>query len=140
MVVWLNKNTKDTTSIIAMLMVSAILIHAMLEFPQRYAYFLLPMGFLLGLIQAQTPNLKGITLHKNVIRGCWVISLVLLFMIWRDYKVFRRTANCYSRDSNLQQKLWGVHVFYYLPIPATFNLDCIKTNSVYVESGFNAVG
>ena len=46
---WLNKTAKDSTSIIAILMVCAILIHAMLEFPQRYAYFLLPMGFLLGL-------------------------------------------------------------------------------------------
>ena len=104
---WLNKNTKDTTSIVAMLMVSAILIHAMLEFPQRYAYFLLPMGFLLGLIQAQTPNLKGITLHKNVIRGCWVISLVLLFMIWRDYKVYQENSQLLFKGQQPTAELMG---------------------------------
>jgi len=104
---WLNKNTKDTISIIAMLMVSAILIHAMLEFPQRYAYFLLPMGFLLGLIQAQTPNLKGITLHKNVIRGCWVISLVLLFMIWRDYKVFQENSQLLFKEQQPTVEIMG---------------------------------
>lgn len=104
---WLNKNTKDITSIIAMLMVSAILIHAMLEFPQRYAYFLLPMGFLLGLIQAQTPNLKGITLHKNVIRGCWVISLVLLFMIWRDYKVYQENSQLLFKGQQPTAEIMG---------------------------------
>lgn len=104
---WLNKNTKDTISIIAMLMVSAILIHAMLEFPQRYAYFLLPMGFLLGLIQAQTPNLKGITLHKNLIRGCWVISLVLLFMIWRDYKVYQENSQLLFKGQQPTVEIMG---------------------------------
>ncbi len=87
---WLDRNAKDTTSVIAILMVSAILIHAMLEFPQRYAYFLLPMGFLLGLIQAQTPNLKGITLYKNVIRLIWLLAVVMMLLVWRDYKLFQQ--------------------------------------------------
>ncbi|WP_333976205.1 PglL family O-oligosaccharyltransferase [Acinetobacter colistiniresistens] len=89
---WLDKNAKDTTSIIAILMVSAILIHALLEFPQRYAYFLLPMGFLLGLIQAQTPELKGIQLYKNVIRCIWLIAIVVMLLIWRDYKLFQENS------------------------------------------------
>jgi len=89
---WLDRNAKDTTSIIAILMVSAILIHAMLEFPQRYAYFLLPMGFLLGLIQAQTPKLKGVTLYKNVVRFIWLIVVVLMLLIWRDYKLFQENS------------------------------------------------
>ncbi|MCH7314055.1 O-antigen ligase family protein [Acinetobacter sp. ANC 3882] len=89
---WLDRNAKDTTSVVAIMMVAAILIHAMLEFPQRYAYFLLPMGFLLGLIQAQTPNLKGMTLHKNVIRCIWLIAIVLLILIWRDYKLFQENS------------------------------------------------
>ncbi|NIE96573.1 O-antigen ligase family protein [Acinetobacter sp. Tr-809] len=89
---WLNKNAKDTTSVLAILMVCAILIHTMLEFPQRYAYFLLPMGFLLGLIQAQTPNLKAIVLHKNVIRCIWLVVIVILLLIWRDYKLFQENS------------------------------------------------
>ncbi|USA46845.1 Wzy polymerase domain-containing protein [Acinetobacter sp. C26M] len=90
---WLNKNAKDTTSVLAILMVCAILIHAMLEFPQRYAYFLLPMGFLLGLIQAQTPNLKAIVLHKNVIRCIWLVVIVILLLMWRDYKLFQENSS-----------------------------------------------
>ena len=89
---WLDRNAKDTTSVVAIMMVAAILIHAMLEFPQRYAYFLLPMGFLLGLVQAQTPQLKAVTLNKNVIRVIWLIGIVLLLVIWRDYKLFQENS------------------------------------------------
>ncbi|ENV10319.1 hypothetical protein F966_01498 [Acinetobacter higginsii] len=89
---WLDRNAKDTTSVVAIMMVAAILIHAMLEFPQRYAYFLLPMGFLLGLVQAQTPKLKAVTLNKNVIRIIWLIGIILLLVIWRDYKLFQENS------------------------------------------------
>ncbi|MCU4378579.1 PglL family O-oligosaccharyltransferase [Acinetobacter haemolyticus] len=89
---WLNLQSKETVSIVAMLMVAAILIHAMLEFPQRYAYFLLPMGFLLGLIQSQTPNLKGIEVHKNIVRCVWVIAIVVMLLIWRDYKLYQENS------------------------------------------------
>ncbi|MCH7316955.1 Wzy polymerase domain-containing protein [Acinetobacter sp. ANC 5659] len=89
---WLDRNAKDTTSVVAIMMVAAILIHAMLEFPQRYAYFLLPMGFLLGLVQAQTPQLQAVTLNKNVIRLIWLIGIVLLLLIWRDYKLFQENS------------------------------------------------
>ncbi|MBK5648884.1 PglL family O-oligosaccharyltransferase [Acinetobacter proteolyticus] len=89
---WLDRNAKDSTSVIAIMMVAAILIHAMLEFPQRYAYFLLPMGFLLGLVQTQTPQLKAVALNKHVVRFIWLIGIVLLLLIWRDYKLFQENS------------------------------------------------
>lgn len=104
---WLNKNAKDTISIVAILMVSAILMHAMLEFPQRYAYFLLPMGFLLGLIQAQTPNLNGVTLHRNIIRCVWLVSLVVLLLIWRDYKLFQENSKLVFKQRPVSEEILG---------------------------------
>lgn len=104
---WLNKNAKDTTSIIAILMVVAILIHAMLEFPQRYAYFLLPMGFLLGLIQAQTPKLKGVTVNKNVIHCIGILSLIVVLLIWRDYKLFQDNSRLLFKNKQLTAEIFG---------------------------------
>lgn len=104
---WLNKTAKDSTSIIAILMVCAILIHAMLEFPQRYAYFLLPMGFLLGLIQAQTPQLKGITIQKNVVRCVWLISVIVLLLIWRDYKLFQDNSRLIFKGKQPTEEILG---------------------------------
>ncbi|MFV5384499.1 Wzy polymerase domain-containing protein [Acinetobacter junii] len=104
---WLNKTAKDSTSIIAILMVCAILIHALLEFPQRYAYFLLPMGFLLGLIQAQTPQLKGITIQKNVVRCVWLISVIVLLLIWRDYKLFQDNSRLIFKGKQPTEEILG---------------------------------
>ena len=104
---WLNKNAKDMTSIIAILMVCAILIHAMLEFPQRYAYFLLPMGFLLGLIQAQTPKLKGVMVNKNVIRFVGVCSLIVVLLIWRDYKLYQDNSRLVFKNQQPTAEVLG---------------------------------
>ncbi|ENX38208.1 PglL family O-oligosaccharyltransferase [Acinetobacter sp. NIPH 2100] len=104
---WLNKNAKDTISMIAILMVVAILIHAMLEFPQRYAYFLLPMGFLLGLIQAQTPKLKGVTINKNVIRCIGILSLIVVLLIWRDYKLFQDNSRLLFKNKQPTAEIFG---------------------------------
>ncbi|MFK4049636.1 PglL family O-oligosaccharyltransferase [Acinetobacter venetianus] len=104
---WLDKTAKDSTSIVAILMVCAILIHAMLEFPQRYAYFLLPMGFLLGLIQAQTPQLKGITIQKNVVRCVWLISVIVLLLIWRDYKLFQDNSRLVFKGKQPTEEILG---------------------------------
>ena len=104
---WLSKNAKDTISIVAILMVSAILMHAMLEFPQRYAYFLLPMGFLLGLIQAQTPNLNGVSLHRNIIRCVWLVSLIVLLLIWRDYKLFQENSKLVFKQKPVSEEILG---------------------------------
>ncbi len=104
---WLNKTAKDSTSIIAIMMVCAILIHAMLEFPQRYAYFLLPMGFLLGLIQAQTPQLKGITIQKNVVRCVWLISVIVLLLVWRDYKLFQDNSRLIFKGKQPTEEILG---------------------------------
>ncbi|HIQ36082.1 PglL family O-oligosaccharyltransferase [Acinetobacter venetianus] len=104
---WLSKNAKDMTSIIALLMVSAILIHALLEFPQRYAYFLLPLGFLLGLVQAQTPNLKSIVFNQNVIRCIGLIALIVFLLIWRDYKLFQHNSRLVFKGKQPTEEILG---------------------------------
>ena len=104
---WLNRNAKDHVSIIAMLMVSAILIHAMLEFPQRYACFLLPLGFLLGLIQAQTPQLKGIKLHYYLVRCGGVMILLLLLLVWRDYKLYQVNSHLIFKGKAPTEQVLG---------------------------------
>ncbi|MFX5647538.1 Wzy polymerase domain-containing protein [Acinetobacter baumannii] len=112
--VWLNQQAKETISIIAIMMVCTVLIHAMLEFPQRYAYFLLTCGFLLGIIQAQTPVLKGIVLNKQVLRLIWGISLILLLAIWRDYNVYVTNSNLLFKNKQLNAEVLGSNQIFVL--------------------------
>ncbi|MDC5304691.1 Wzy polymerase domain-containing protein [Acinetobacter baumannii] len=111
---WLNQQAKETISIIAIMMVCTVLIHAMLEFPQRYAYFLLTCGFLLGIIQAQTPVLKGIVLNKQVLRLIWGISLILLLAIWRDYNVYVTNTNLLFKNKQPNAEVLGSNQIFVL--------------------------
>ncbi|MDC4533123.1 Wzy polymerase domain-containing protein [Acinetobacter baumannii] len=111
---WLNQQAKETISIIAIMMVCTVLIHAMLEFPQRYAYFLLTCGFLLGIIQAQTPVLKGIVLNKQVLRLIWGINLILLLAIWRDYNVYVTNSNLLFKNKQPNAEVLGSNQIFVL--------------------------
>ncbi|KQD15907.1 hypothetical protein APC74_00860 [Acinetobacter baumannii] len=110
----LNQQAKETISIIAIMMVCTVLIHAMLEFPQRYAYFLLTCGFLLGIIQAQTPVLKGIVLNKQVLRLIWGISVILLVAIWRDYNVYVTNSNLLFKNKQPNAEILGSNQIFIL--------------------------
>ncbi|RZG49129.1 O-antigen ligase family protein [Acinetobacter wuhouensis] len=89
---WLNKGIREPVSIAASLMVCAILIHALLEYPIHYAYFLLPLGFLLGMIQGQYPNLPTVKLTSLVIVTVMIIGVMLVGAIYRDYIVYRQQS------------------------------------------------
>ncbi|WP_280179650.1 PglL family O-oligosaccharyltransferase, partial [Acinetobacter nosocomialis] len=111
---WLNQQAKETISIIAVMMVCTVLIHAMLEFPQRYAYFLLTCGFLLGVIQAQTPILKGFVLGKHLLHLIWGISLILMIAIWRDYNVYVMNSNLLFKNKQPNAELMGSDQIFVL--------------------------
>lgn len=63
----LMKLAKNLENICAFAIISAILVHAMLEFPLFYAYFLIIIAILVGLILSfQTKNKKDIELYHSV--------------------------------------------------------------------------
>jgi O-antigen ligase len=111
---WLNQQAKETISIIAIMMVCTVLIHAMLEFPQRYAYFLLTCGFLLGIVQAQVPVLKGIVLNKQIFRLIWVFSLMIIISILRDYNVYVLNSNLLFTNKRPNAEFMGSSKIFVL--------------------------
>lgn len=74
-------------SVIGILMIGAFVTHAMFEFPQHYAYFLLPVGFILGTVLAQNPKIKTITLPSIWMKLTFSLGVILLLVIYRDYDV-----------------------------------------------------
>ena len=79
--------SKDKESIILLSMVGAIFTHSMLEYPFAYAYFLLPMGFLLGIICGKQDQLiKSFYLDKKIYFLYSVVLTFLLIIIIYDYK------------------------------------------------------
>ncbi|MBK0062857.1 MULTISPECIES: PglL family O-oligosaccharyltransferase [unclassified Acinetobacter] len=113
-ILWLNHKARSPESIIALLMVGAILIHALLEFPLRYAYFLFPFGFLLGFVQSQSSDLNASVLSKYVIRGIVVISGIFMLLIWRDYTVYKLNNGLAFRGKQPTQTVLGSTDIYLL--------------------------
>lgn len=116
---WLNKGIKDPESLVATLMVCSILIHSMLEFPIHYAYFLLPMGFLLGLIQSQYKDLPEFNLKPAFVYLFVVIGLALCTIVYRDYDLYKQQSIVVNKSKPLtteqqqvlDQKLWVLTQF-----------------------------
>lgn len=98
---WLNKGVKDTVSIVATLMVCAILIHGLLEFPLHYAYFLLPAGFLLGIIQAQYKNLPTIQVGSKITSVIAIVCIVGCAVSVRDYFLYKEQSSIASLKTPL---------------------------------------
>lgn len=110
----LNKHVNSVESVIGILMIGVVLIHSMLEFPQYYAYFLLPVGFLIGLVQSQQSDIKTITLSPNYMRAGYAVSLVLLILIVRDYSVMVPKLNQSMRYEQTPEKITNQDQIYLL--------------------------
>lgn len=80
----------STESFIALAMVGAVLVHAMLEYPLEYAFFLLPVGFLLGLVQAEDKKINVIITPKWTIAITLIISITLYVWIFIEYRIIEK--------------------------------------------------
>jgi O-antigen ligase len=69
------RNSDDMLLFVALL---ALLVHAQLEYPHAYAYFLLPAGLMAGMLSpaSRTPGLRRWALAVPIVGlGCWLFAL-----------------------------------------------------------------
>lgn len=77
---------KTPESVIGILMIGAFVTHAMFEFPQHYAYFLLPVGFIIGTVLAQRADMaKQLVMPSWLIKAIFAVGVILIAVIYRDY-------------------------------------------------------
>lgn len=107
----LNKVVKTKESLVAMLMILSILIHALLEFPQNYAYFLFPLALLLGYLQSDQISKMRLSISGGITTCILVGGILLYGIIWRDYLQVTHALSDGSRHSDD-----GVQVQPYYPI------------------------
>ena len=65
--------------------VSGLLIHAMLEYPLHYAFFLMPCGVMIGAASATSPAGRTVSVHVGLARAWGVALLLLLVAVTADY-------------------------------------------------------
>lgn len=79
------RRLRDPQSAYLMAAVGAVFIHAQLEFPLDYAYFLLPVGFMMGGIEGATRGAKAWHVPRWAIGLAWAAGCGVAFLIGRDY-------------------------------------------------------
>lgn len=126
-VLQLNKQVNSLESVVAMLMLGAIAVHAMLEFPLFYAYFLLPFGFLMGVVQAQKTDIASWTWSERVVQISLVLAALLMGVIHRDYEVAGPKIAQSSRNENQPEK-WTRQQPIYLLTEFDRRVEWIRLN------------
>ncbi len=110
----LNKQVNSVESVIGILMLGVVLVHGMLEFPLFYAYFLLPMGFILGLVQSQNTTIRSINLSPRYLQVTFILGVLLLAGIYRDYEVMVPKLNQSGRYEHHPEKITNQDKIYLL--------------------------
>ena len=73
--------------------VLGFLVHAMLEYPQAYLYFLLPIGLMMGVIDARHPVHRTLRLPLAALRALWAaLALLAALTLWDVV----RASNAYT--------------------------------------------
>ena len=72
-------------SYFALMMIVPFFVHSMFELPQNYAFFLLPVGMLIGFILFDIKSLKTLLLPKYILGMVALVGLYLVSIVWKDY-------------------------------------------------------
>lgn len=78
-------NAKSKEAYLALMMLLPILVHACLEYPLSYSYFLVPLGFLLGVALADGKSLSIFKINKVLILIVLLNYTICLSLVWREY-------------------------------------------------------
>ncbi|MDE3738385.1 Wzy polymerase domain-containing protein [Pseudomonas resinovorans] len=70
----------------AWLVIGLVFLHGMLELPLEYAYFLIPVGFLIGLIEAEQGVPELASLPRFLGGGVWMVGVLVLGLVWVEYR------------------------------------------------------
>jgi O-antigen ligase len=70
---------------VLVLLLAVVANHAMLELPLHYAYLLLPVGLVMGILNTRMGEAPVFFMHRWVFTGVSLVATVLLALIIRDY-------------------------------------------------------
>ncbi len=92
-IIWLWRRLRDLrhdiTGFFPMAMVATLLVHAMLELPHHFLYFLFPLGVALGWLSALSSAGTVIRLPSWLWAACGVVVLCVAGVVAKDYLVYQ---------------------------------------------------
>lgn len=97
--------TKEEMAILGMF--SVVLVHALLEYPLHYAYFLVPCAIFYRFCKVSSSS-SGYLISTRWIFSCWILSLIVFYVVAKNYLDVEQDI----RQAKLQMAIMGA------PVPA----------------------
>lgn len=79
--------SRSIEALCALMAACAVILHGMLEFPLEYAFFLFPVGLLLGVAIAETSTAELVRVSPYLKSGFLCVLAVLLLWSWIEYRI-----------------------------------------------------
>lgn len=79
------RNIRHAEELILVLLIGVVANHSMLELPLHYAYFLLPVGLVMGVLNVRVGEPPIAFMPRWLSIGMWLAVTLLLVLIIRDY-------------------------------------------------------
>jgi O-antigen ligase len=111
------------TGRLLLLAIAVLLVHAMVEFPQNYTYFLLPVGLMIGVLDAAHPAGPAVRVHRLVAVSLVIAGAATAAWIGVEYRLaersleqvrFERNRVGFSRNSRAPDLLMLTQLRDYL--------------------------
>lgn len=77
-------NIKTTDELYVFIMMLCILVHAQLEYPLYYSYFLFPLGFFVGVLLINC-NVNTISINEKLKQVTFLFSIIFYALIFQQY-------------------------------------------------------
>ncbi len=85
--VCLGIQARSVESVFCLIAVGFVLVHGMLEFPLEYAFFLFPVGLLLGLVAGEQRSYQEWVVPRGLLGMVLVLSFGMFVWVWYEYRV-----------------------------------------------------
>jgi hypothetical protein len=109
--------------------ITAVLIHAMLEYPVSYAYFLLPLGLMMGALDARVrAGVDATPGGRRAFSGLYVALTGMLIIVGREYFIVEEDA----RTARLVAAGIGVDKVSVVTVPDVWVLDSLREHIRFI--------
>lgn len=88
--VWLIRlgmRARSVESIFCLIAVGFVSVHGMLELPLEYAFFLFPVGLLLGVVSGEQRSAREWVMPRELVGTVLVFGLGMFVWVWHEYRV-----------------------------------------------------
>ena len=115
------RNPLNIETTFVLLVFAAIGIHSMVEFPLWYAYFLVPVAFLVGLVESEATGRRTVSIPRDAILIAGLVGAIAVVALGSDYRRlvqsfrafgYERIGWDYSLGSTVKPE-WTVFPHFY---------------------------